>query len=88
MDSTPLSETTVALQVELLPEGYYLVTSTDVPGLVAQGKSLAEAVEIAQGLIRKLAESCLENGDPLPPALQAIVDPLKPIQLRVPVSLP
>ncbi|MCB1215957.1 MAG: type II toxin-antitoxin system HicB family antitoxin [bacterium] len=88
MDPTPLSETTVALQVELLPEGYYLVTSTDVPGLVAQGQTLSQAVETAQGLIRKLAESCLEHGDPLPPALQALADTSQPIQLRVPVSLP
>ena len=28
-----------------------------------------EAVEIAQGLTRKIVESCLEHGDLLPPAL-------------------
>jgi hypothetical protein len=36
--------------------------------LVAEGRSVTEAVEIAQGLGRKLIESCIEHGDPLPPA--------------------
>ena len=44
----------------------YLGTSPDVPGLVAEGRSVAEAVEISQGLARKIVESCLEHGDPLP----------------------
>jgi len=88
MDNTRATETTVNLNVEPLPEGGYLVTSPDVPGLVAEGRSLSEAVEIAQGLIRKLAESCLEHGDPLPPALEHLADPDQPLQLRVPVSLP
>ena len=88
MDPTHATETTVNLLVEALPEGVYLVTSPDVPGLVAEGRSLFEAVEIAQGLIRKLAESCLEHGDPLPPALKRLADPNEPLQLRVPVSLP
>ena len=88
MEPTHASETTVELQVEALPGGAYLVTSPDVPGLVAEGRSLSEAVEIAQGLIRKLAESCLEHGDPLPPALSRLVDPNEPLTLRVPVSLP
>jgi len=88
MDPQPTTETTVRLEVERLPEGLYLITSPDVPGLVAEGRSLSEAVETAQGLIRKLAESCLEHGDPLPPALTAMVDPTAPLELRVPVSLP
>ena len=88
MDQTRANETTVQLEVERLPEGLYLVTSPDVPGMVAEGRSLSEAVEIAQGLIRKLAESCLEHGDPLPPALTAMADSAASISLRVPVSLP
>lgn len=88
MEPNHPTETTVELRVEALPEGVYLVTSPDVPGLVAEGRSLSEAVETAQGLIRKLAESCLEHGDPLPPALQRLADPGEPLHLRVPVSLP
>ncbi len=54
------------LRIEALPEGRYLATSPDVPGLVAEGRSVTEVVEIAQGLTRKIIESGLEHGDPLP----------------------
>lgn len=49
-----------------LNEGGYVATSPDVPGLVAEGRTIAEAAEIAQDLARKSVESCLEHGDPLP----------------------
>jgi predicted RNase H-like HicB family nuclease len=64
-----MSEATIRLHVEPLAEGGFLATSPDVPGLVAEGRSIQEATEIAQGLVRKIVESCLEHGDPLPPAL-------------------
>ena len=64
-----MGEATIRLHVERLEDGDFLATSPDVPGLVAQGRSLTETVEIAQDLTRKIAESCLEHGDPLPPAL-------------------
>lgn len=59
-------EILLRIHAEALDEGGYVVTSPDVPGLVAQGRTLAEACEIAQGLARKMAESCREHGDPLP----------------------
>ncbi len=46
-----------------LDEGGFLATSPDVLGLVAEGRSVTEAAEIAQGLVRKIAESCIEHGD-------------------------
>ena len=61
----------IRLHVEPLAEGGYVATSPDVPGLVAEGRSIVEAAEIAQGLARKIAESCLEHGDPLPPPCKA-----------------
>lgn len=64
-----MSEGMIRLKIEPLDEGGYVATSPDVPGLVAEGRSITETVEIAQGLARKIAESCLEHGDPLPPAL-------------------
>ena len=64
-----MSEAAIRLHVEELDEGGYVATSPDVPGLVAEGRTLAEAAEIAQGLARKIAESCIEHGDPLPRAL-------------------
>ena len=78
-------EITVHLHIEVLEEGGYLATSPDVPGLVAEGRSIAEAVEIAQGLTRKIVESCLEHGDPLPPALSKLS--MCPLDLTVPVGI-
>ncbi len=69
-----MNETIIQIHIETLEEGGYLATSPDVPGLVAEGRSITEAVEIAQGLARKIAESCLEHGDPLPPALAGMTE--------------
>jgi antitoxin HicB len=67
-----MSEVTIRLHIETLSEGGFLATSPDVPGLVAEGRSIVETTEIAQGLVRKIVESCLEHGDPLPPALSNV----------------
>ena len=83
-----MNEATIRLHVEKLAGGRFLATSADVPGLVAEGRSIAEAAEIAQGLARKIAESCIEHGDPLPPALSQLVEPETAIDLLVPVSVP
>jgi predicted RNase H-like HicB family nuclease len=83
-----MSETTIRLHMEVLEEGGVVATSPDVPGLVAEGRTMAEAVEIAQGLARKIAESCIEHGDPLPPALANVPDTVRAVDLSVPVSIP
>jgi antitoxin HicB len=67
-----VDEVAIRLHLGPLEEGGYVATSPDVPGLVAEGRSVVEAVEIAQGLARKIAESCIEHGDPLPPALSPL----------------
>ena len=66
-----MQEILLKLDVERLPEGGWLATSDEVPGLVAQGRTIAETLEIAQDVARKLAESCREYGDPLPRAAHA-----------------
>jgi antitoxin HicB len=81
-----MTEATIRLHVEPLAEGGYVATSPDVPGLVAEGRTLVEAAEIAQGLARKIAESCLEHGDPLPPAL-ASLSADRTVELTVPVGV-
>lgn len=83
-----MQETTIQLFVEALDEGGYVATSPDVPGLVAQGRTIVETVEIAQGLTRKIAESCIEHGDPLPPALAHLDIGAAAIDLRIPVGMP
>ena len=54
-------EKVVNLHIERLPEGVYLATSDDIPGLVAQGRTIAETVEIARDVARKLIEARLER---------------------------
>lgn len=80
-----IDEATIRLHIEPLEEGGYVATSPDVPGLVAEGRSITEAVEIAQGLTRKIVESCFEHGDPLPPTLAKLKKP--PLDLLVPVGI-
>jgi antitoxin HicB len=79
-----MSEVLIRLQIESLPEGVYLATSEDLPGLLAQGRTLAETIEIAQDVARKLIESYHEHGDPLPPAIQKKAP--KRIKLQIPLS--
>jgi len=79
-----MGERLVEIEVERLPEGGYLATSPVLQGLVAQGRTLAETLEIAQDVARKLIESCLEHGDPLPPELSQA--PEEPIRLRIAVA--
>ena len=64
-----MKEALIRLHVEGLDEGGFLATSDDLPGLLAQGRTIAETMEIAQDVARKLVESYLEHGDPLPIAL-------------------
>jgi len=80
-----VDEATIRLHIEPLTEGGYVATSPDVPGLVAEGRSITEAVEIAQGLTRRIVESCIEHGDPLPPAFNKL--PRPPLDLLIPVGV-
>ena len=50
-------EQIINLHIEKLPEGVYLATSDDVPGLVAQGRTVTETVEIARDVAKKLMEA-------------------------------
>ena len=47
-------ERVINLHIEKLPEGVYLGTSDELPGLVAQGRTIAETLEIARDVARKL----------------------------------
>ncbi len=54
-------ESIINLHIEHLPEGVYLATSDDIQGLVAQGRTLQETLEIAHDVARKLLESKTER---------------------------
>ncbi|MCP9903266.1 type II toxin-antitoxin system HicB family antitoxin [Cyanobium sp. BA5m-10] len=58
-----MAEWLVNLQVERLPEGCYLATCSSIPGLVAQGRTLAETIEIARDVARQLHEARLERSE-------------------------
>ncbi|MCX6609347.1 MAG: type II toxin-antitoxin system HicB family antitoxin [Acidobacteria bacterium] len=50
-------EMPIQIKIEELPEGLFLATSEELPGLVAQGRTVAELVNIAQDVARKLLEA-------------------------------
>jgi predicted RNase H-like HicB family nuclease len=50
-------ERIVNLHIEKLPEGFYLATSDNVQGLIAQGRTIAETIEIAKDIAKKLLEA-------------------------------
>lgn len=56
-------EQIVNLHIEKLPEGVYLATSDDVPGLIAQGRTVLETLEIARDVARRLLEAQAERQD-------------------------
>jgi predicted RNase H-like HicB family nuclease len=58
-------ELVIRIRVEELPEGVYLATSDELPGLVAQGRTVAEALDIAKDVARKIVEARREREDPL-----------------------
>jgi predicted RNase H-like HicB family nuclease len=62
-------ESIVNLHIEKLPEGVYLATSDSVQGLVAQGRTVAETLEIARDVAKKLIETQQERS-----ALQSVGD--------------
>ena len=47
----------IQLHIEKLPEGVYLATSDDVQGLIAQGRTVQETIEIARDVAKKLIEA-------------------------------
>jgi predicted RNase H-like HicB family nuclease len=49
------------LHIEKLPEGVYLATSEDIPGLIAQGRTITETLEIARDVARKILEARAER---------------------------
>jgi predicted RNase H-like HicB family nuclease len=59
-------EKIINVHIEKLPEGFYLVTSDNLQGLVAQGRTATEAMEIARDVARKLIEAKGEKeGEPV-----------------------
>ncbi len=77
----------LSITIEPLEEGGYLATSKCLPELLAQGRTVAETMEIAQDVARKLVESYLEHGDPLPETLKALRADNVAVEAKIPISM-
>ena len=73
----------ITLEIRRLDEGPYLGTSPELPGLIVQGASPEEVVELAPDIARELIAVILETGQPLPPGLHPLTIPAS-IPLVVP----
>ena len=54
-------EKIINIHIEKLPEGYFLATSDEVQGLVAQGRTISETIEIDRDIVKKLYEAGRED---------------------------
>ena len=64
-----MSEYLVSISIKPLEEGGYLATSSVLQGLIAQGRTIAETLEIAEDVARKIIESRIEHKEPIPKEL-------------------
>ncbi len=67
-------EHVIQLHIEKLPEGLYLATSDDVQGLIAQGRTIQETLEIARDVAKKLIESQTDVVNAALPVAREIFD--------------
>lgn len=78
----------IDISIEQLEEGTFLALSDDLPGLLAEGRSYQEALEIAQDVARKIIESYIEHNDPLPEKILKQLDKKqKKSKFRIPVAV-
>ncbi len=73
----------ITLDVERLPEGPYLGTSPDLPGLIVQAGTPEEVIRLAPDIARDLIEVMQETGQSLPTQLVTLQMPMQ-IALMVP----
>jgi predicted RNase H-like HicB family nuclease len=64
----------IQLHIEKLPEGVYLATSDEIQGLVAQGRTIQETIEIARDVAKKLIEA--QTGTSLPSVAESFDYPV------------
>jgi predicted RNase H-like HicB family nuclease len=67
-------EHVIQIHIEKLPEGMYLATSNELQGLIAQGRTVQETVEIARDVARKLLEAQNLNNRPTLPLITDQMD--------------
>ncbi len=57
IDNVTNMESIITLLIKKLPEGVYIATSDEIQGLVAQGRTIQETLEIARDVAKKLLEA-------------------------------
>jgi predicted RNase H-like HicB family nuclease len=74
---------TITLSIKRLPEGPYLGTSPELPGLIIQADTPEEVIRLAPDIAQDLIAVMHKAGQPLPPRLR----PLETL-MRVPIAVP
>ncbi|GJQ59118.1 MAG: type II toxin-antitoxin system HicB family antitoxin [Candidatus Scalindua sp. AMX11] len=82
-----MAEYLIPISIEYLEEGEYLATSQVLQGFLAQGRTIAETIEIAEDVARKIIESCIEHGDTLPENLAIGTSPNFKLDINIPVPV-
>jgi predicted RNase H-like HicB family nuclease len=65
----------ITLEIEQLPEGPYLGTSPDLPGLIVQADSVQEVLQLAPDVAHDLIAVMVETRQPLPSGIETITSP-------------
>ena len=67
----------ITLEIQRLPEGFYLGTSPDLPGLIVQASTPEEVVALAPAIAKDLIAVMRETGQPLPEGLPPLEQTLR-----------
>lgn len=59
---------TYPIQLTVDPEGGFVVSSRDLPEVITQGETHAEAIEAAEGALQAALEMRIQDHLPIPPA--------------------
>jgi predicted RNase H-like HicB family nuclease len=73
----------ITLEIEQLPEGPYLGTSPDLPGLVVQADSVQEVLRLVPDVAHDLITVMVETDQQLPPGVETVTTPE-----RIPALIP
>jgi len=82
-----MSEYLVPVSIKSLEEGGYLATSSVLQGLIAQGRTIAETLEIAEDVARKIIESRIAHNKPIPKILLSRQSHPNKFNTTIPVPL-
>jgi len=61
--------------VEPVENGRFLAVASNLRGCLAEGDSIAEALDNIEDVARVIIELCLQQGLPLPPELEGAEEP-------------